>query len=529
MKRFIAMAVAAVVMASGFVVPVMGSNIQQGTNAHQGLGSIQIREIGLGVRVEAIRVLDMSVRSVPGTAFQRIAYTINPNFNDFFAARTVNGQSITTGRLAAEYITALATVPAEYAAFATAVREYVLTNQIDWDYEITNENAQGVVTMHGVELGHYLVFAGAQTSLLANLTSTTPDVCLTFKPETPEVEKEVRIPTAGLEQIRIYDVTSSVPDVNGFNHFTWILHDEMSVGLTFNDDVRIIVDGNTLTRNVDFTVVDALSTDTVRNPGGTAITITLTNPLALFSSATVGSEIHVVYSATINEYAVTGVDGNPNVVRVQYSNDRFNNSEYGETPRDDQSTATVFTFDLELVKVDALDNTMRLEDAIFSLYTTTHPTDGEGNPITTVEQRDHEGTTLFLISDTLRSDNNGIVRWLRNGNPYDITIGAGTFYLFETHAPAGFYRMYEPIIFEVDADVDGNTLNSVTVTSNDVNFDVQNNRVIRALVENVGDEYGLPSTGGIGRTIFMTVGGIVILGSLAGMLISNRKKVKESQ
>jgi fimbrial isopeptide formation D2 family protein/LPXTG-motif cell wall-anchored protein len=352
------------------------------------------------------------------------------------------------------------------------------------------------------------------------LHSTFQTWCTSIKGDLIQVEKEVRNPTAGVDEIRIYDVTSNVPDVTGY--------DEMSRGLTFNDDVRIIVDGNTLTRNVDFTVVDAPSTDTVRNPGGTAITITLTNPLALFSSATVGSEIHVVYSATINEYAVTGVDGNPNVVRIQYSNDRFNNSEFGETPRDDQSTATVFTFDLQLIKVDAIDNNIRLEDAIFSLYTTTQPTDGEGNPIT-VTQRDHEGTTLYQISYTLRSDENGYVRWMRNGNPYNITIGAGTFYLFETHAPAGFYRMYEPIIFEVDADVDGNTLNSVTVTSNDVNFDVQNNRVIRANVVNYGDEYGLPSTGGIGRTIFMTVGGIVILGSLAGMLISNRKKVKESQ
>jgi len=537
MKRFIAMAVAAVVMASGFVVPVMGGSLPTPTPVPHGWqtpGTILIQNVPPGVRVEGIRVLDMTANA----NFTRMAYTINPRFEGFFASRNYNGTPITTGRLAVAYINSLVPNPGGtveeqdqnnplYVAFASDVRQYILDNGIDWDREQDAPiGPNGTVSWTDLPLGHYMVFAGAQTSVIANLTSTTPDVCIRLKGDTIEVDKIVTNPTAGVGEIRVYEVSSTVPDMSGFTTFTWILHDEMSAGLTFNDDVRMYIDG-TAVPAAAFNVVHGPSAHAA-NPGGTAIQITLTNAHALFSGSTIGDDVLLRYSATINDNAVVGVPGNPNTVRIEYSNDRFNNTQTGSTVIDDDSTATVFTFDLQLLKVDYLDNTMTLENAVFSLYTTTHPTDGEGNPIANAPSRVHEdGTTIFLITNTLRSDANGVVRWMRDDNgvesDYDIKIGEGTFYLIETQAPMGFFLMDEPIIFTVNATVNGNVLEGMSVVGDGFTYN-HNTGIISRTIVNYGLDDGLPYTGGIGRTIFMTVGGVVILGSLAGMLIANKKK-----
>ena len=574
MKRFIAMAVAAVVMASGFVVPVMAgnTNLQTGVNAvAANSGRIQVDRLEYGTRVEIVRLLDMTARVHPSdpNVFLRMAYTINPDFEDFFAAINHNGTAITTGRLAVDYINYIheqdeadrrAGNPqnaVRYSDFATAVREYVLSNGIDWVAEGTsvstiNPDRTGSLIFDNLPLGHYLVFAGAQTSVHANLTSTTPSVCIELKGDTIEAEKIVTNPTAGVGEIRIYEVTSAVPDVTGFDSFIWVLHDQMSPGLTFNDDVRMYIDGDRVP-DTAFTVAYDRNPEThATHPNWTAITVTIgTAPQwahGLFAGADVGDEIRLEYSATINDDAVVGSDGNPNIVRIQYSNDRFVNTDYAYTVTDDRTTANVFTFDLELLKVDYYTHndpsatTMLLEDAIFSLYSTTQPRDGNDQLIT-VETRVHEGTTLFLISDTLRSNADGIVRWMRpdaNGDlqEHPITVGAGTYYLFETYAPDGFFVIPVPIRFTVTADVDGNTLVNATVvgTASDFNTEFTMNDdgtsrfgIIRATIINYGLDQRLPDTGGVGTTIFMTIGGVVILGSLAGMLVSNRKKVRKSQ
>jgi len=567
MKRFIAMAVAAVVMASGFVVPVMGSGLQTGAHAaYQNSGRIQVDFVEYGTRVEIVRLLDLTARVNPSNPTQliRFAYTINEDFVDFFEDITFNGSPITTGRLAVEYINSL--TAAEYADFATAVREYVLSTGIGWyregvsptvsyGYGVVRPPNTGPVIFSYLPLGHYVVFAGTQTSVHANLHSSHQTFCIQLKGETIEVEKEVRIPTAGVDNIRIYDVISAVPDVTGFDSFIWVLHDQMSPGLTFNDDVRLFIN-NIAMPDAMFTVnFDRNPSAHATHPNWTNIEITLVGARNVFAEALdasgrfgIGDEIRLEYSATINDDAIVGSEGNPNVVRIQYSNDRFINTSYSYTVIDDGSKATIFTFDLELLKVDYYTHrsntaaTILLEDAIFSLYSTTQPIDGNENPIT-VDTRNHEGTTLYLISDTLRSNADGIVRWMRpdaSGNlqEHPITIGAGTYYLFETAAPDGFYRIYDPFIFTVTADVNGNVLQNATVVGSATDFNTEftfhangtsNFGIIRATIINYGSEHGLPSTGGIGTTIFMTVGGVVILGSLAGMLVSNKKKVKENQ
>ena len=588
MKRFIAMAVAAVVMASGFVVPVMGGNITPGSSpiqtganaADRNMGGIQVDFVEYDTRVEIVRLLDMTARVSPTNPneFIRMAYVINEDFVDFFANITHNGNAITTGRMAVEFINDIHELDRQdrqagrpelavrYSDFATAVREYVLSTGIGWyreavsptmryAYWVNNPPNTGPVIFSNLPLGHYLVFAGTQTSVHANLHSTTMTFCIQLKGDTIEVDKEVRNPTAGVGEVRIYDVTSAVPDVTGFDTFIWVLHDQMSPGLTFNDDVRLFINDIAMPSTAFSVDYDRNPATHATHPNWTIIEITLEGARNIFAEALddngrfdIGDEIRLEYSATINDDAVVGSDGNPNSVRIQYSNDRFINTNYEHTIINDRSTATVFTFDLELLKVDYYTHkdpaatTMLLEDAIFSLYSTTQPRDGNDQLIT-VETRVHDGTTLYLVSDTLRSNSDGIVRWMRpdaSGNlqEHPITVGAGTYYLFETYAPDGFFVIPAPIRFTVTADVDGNVLQNATVVGAATDFNTEftfhddgtsSFAIIRATIINYGLDQRLPDTGGVGTTIFMTIGGVVILGSLAGMLVSNRKKVRKSQ
>ena len=183
-----------------------------------------------------------------------------------------------------------------------------------------------------------------------------------------------------------------------------------------------------------------------------------------------------------------------------------------------------FMFELIITKVDAYDYRFYLEDAVFSLYTTEQPTDGYGNPIADVTTREYEVETLYLISDTLRSNTSGIVRWISDNHDHDINVSAGTFYLFETQAPDGFFRMEEPIRFTVVPTIEYNILQGLVVESPNASFSYNYlTGIISTVVENDGIDTPLPNGRHGGGITHLIVFGVVLLGVLAGIHVVNKK------
>ena len=130
--------------------------------------------------------------------------------------------------------------------------------------------------------GYYLV-AGTGTSAdgktvtaTVALTTTDPKATIKAKLAGNKVEKEitegegVSENTAAVGDVIPYKVSTSVPDMTGYEHYYFILNDTMSKGLTFNNDIEI-----TVTLEDDDGYVEQLTS--TRNGTIPNVTYTITN------------------------------------------------------------------------------------------------------------------------------------------------------------------------------------------------------------------------------------------------------------
>lgn len=216
------------------------------------------------------------------------------------------------------------------------------------------------------------------------------------------------------------------------------------------------------------------------------------------------TEIVVEYSATVTEDAVSGVNGNTNQVTLSYENDPYHEADEdpndpadtpdnpGETP---PSTAIVFTFEIEANKKDGEGNA--LTGAGFTLYELTAP------------------DTWTQVGDEVKGDAMTTFEW--SG------LDQGTYKLVETTVPEG-YNKAEDIEFTITPTYDDQS-DPVKLTALTAQYDTETNddKVTIDVVNNAGSL--LPSTGGIGTTIFYVVGGVLVL--VAVVLLITRKRMKE--
>ncbi|MGM9574686.1 MAG: LPXTG cell wall anchor domain-containing protein, partial [Oscillospiraceae bacterium] len=98
-------------------------------------------------------------------------------------------------------------------------------------------------------------------------------------------------------------------------------------------------------------------------------------------------------------------------------------------------------------------------------------------------------------------------------------LKAGTYYLEEVQAPDGFNKIAGRIAINI------NDNGLATIDNKEGSLVVDGDTPVFAIVNNTGAE--LPSTGGIGTTIFYVVGGILMLG--AAVILVTRKKVSSSK
>lgn len=203
-------------------------------------------------------------------------------------------------------------------------------------------------------------------------------------------------------------------------------------------------------------------------------TITITFKAAYVAGLDTGATITVTYDATINENAVIdSATGNENKVELDYSNQHSEDKVYVET------------YDFQLYKTDG---SSFLDGAGFKLY------DAEtgGNQITV----DKDNTGYYVDAD---SDKEILVDSANGVNVRGLE--PGTYYLEETTVPNGYNKLAarEQVIITTGA----TAAVEITVTNNK------------------GTE--LPSTGGIGTTLFYVIGAILVLG--AGILLVTRRRM----
>lgn len=314
---------------------------------------------------------------------------------------------------------------------------------------------------------------------------------------------------------------TTVPIVSGYTEYTYVIHDEMSAGLTSNvhsnDDVTIKVN------NEDAKKLDKIYyTVTVDPENANKFTVTVDVLKAIADGEMAeGNTLYTYYTGILNENAaVYDVGKQDNKAYLEYSNNPHDNTTKNVTP---EKVVYDWTFKMEVDKVDGESKTP-LSDAKFVLSK-------NGNcSLGTIGDDGTPSNTTDLINLIENSDGSytvapagytgSVVKVMTAGK---ITIkgldDATEYYLYETKAPAGYNRLTDAVKFKITATYNdtGDHYTSVTAAVNDV----EQSSVSVQVANNKGST--LPSTGGIGTTLFYVIGGGLM--AVAAVLLVTKKRM----
>ena len=376
---------------------------------------------------------------------------------------------------------------ADAAAFAKAALAHAEEAKIQ--PKATATAAGTTVQFTGLNLGYYLV--DTTVGSLCSLDTTTPNVEMNEKNEIPPVEKEVKEDSTGNwgeentaeigQTVEFQTTIGAKPGAESY-----VLHDVMSAGLTLDPDS---IEATGLTKGQDATSGDYHVVTTGLNDG---CTFEVVFHQSYLDTITTNTDIVVTYDAVVNENAVIAGDGNSNKTQLKFGED----SNY-ETTWDETKT---YTFKVDVVKTDG-DNKV-LDGAQFKLYNAKTG----GDEIALVE-----------VSDgvyRLAKDGETGVEYITtvNGQLEIKGFDANTnYYLEETKAPDGYNKLAERVEIAVkDANLEASVSND-TWQSGGVH-----------VVNHTGSL--LPTTGGMGTTIFYVAGGAIVIAAAA--MIAYRKRAE---
>lgn len=442
-------------------------------------GSITIDNAVVGKTYTIYRIFDLNSHNNDYTA---INYKVSTKWAAFFQDGvkglnyvTIDDQGYVTWKAGADKV-----------AFAADAYAFAQANGILNDGR--DKATSSTVKFENLTLGYYLV--QSDLGVLCSLDTTMPNVTIKEKNSQPTVDKQVQENSNGIwgdtNDANIGDTVNFKTTINVIDGQpkNYVLHDKMSDGLTFDaGSVEVKIGDRTLTPGSDYTLI-ANPTD------GCTFEIEFKENVLKPNDVVI-----VTYSATLNEKAVIYPEPNTNETKLVYG-------EGSETTWDETKT---FTYQFDLVKTKT-DKTV-LDGAEFKLY----DAKTEGNEIALID----EGNGVYRVATAAEKAAEGFVSaTIKAGKVTIKGLDSGTYYLEETKAPAGYNVLAERVEVKIDhanltATVEGDTY---------VSGGVQ-------VINQTGAE--LPSTGGIGTTVFYVVGGLLVVA--AGVLLVTRKRMSKSE
>lgn len=243
--------------------------------------------------------------------------------------------------------------------------------------------------------------------------------------------------------------------------------------------------------------------------------------------------VTVDYTATLNKDAVIGLDGNPNKVDLTYSNNpnKSGNGDKDNTGKTPEETVVAFTYELDVTKYlgdkSKLANDNEGTKAGFKLSNA-----GETKWATVGADMKITGWVDTAADATeVTTDATGIFKF--------IGLDDGTYVLHETKTPAGYNTM-APLTLQIIAgtvqcqdymeieahDAPDEVLTSLKLKvgdANPVDGTTSDGIVKTEIINQKGSS--LPSTGGIGTTMFYVGGGVLVAG--AGVILITKKRAKK--
>ncbi|MDY4635400.1 MAG: SpaH/EbpB family LPXTG-anchored major pilin [Candidatus Limivicinus sp.] len=464
-----------------------------------GTNSITVKNAVKDQEYKLYKMLDLVV----DTDLTAYSYTVNSAWADFFKAAgetTPAGKGLSYVNIDAQgYVTWKD--GADVAAFAKDAEAFAKQlTALETHTATVDEANAGQFTFEGLEAGYYLVTSTLGTKAIVGTTPGNPNPKIQEKNAAPENVKTVEEDsTSKYGEKNDADIGQTVNFKSTITAQTgaenYVFHDTMSAGLTL-DKASIKVNNVAVTDVQGNDLPDDNYTVSYPSGEGTdGCTFEIAFAQSYLDTITQATTITITYSAELNENAEVGLEGNPNESKLSYGvADSTTGKPSGTTP---PSTTTTYTWDVDVFKYTKNGET---ETALAGAkFTLSKSADGS-NPIALVS----EGNNVYRVAKT------GTVTEITTDTTGKFTIkglDADTYYLTETAAPAGYNKQAGPTTIVIG---ENGTVSVGGVTASEVK-----------ILNQSGTE--LPSTGGMGTTIFYVLGSILVVG--AAVLLVTRKRM----
>lgn len=395
--------------------------------------------------------------------------------------------------------------------------------------------------IHFDEAGYYLVvdttpfnpgdFDHAYNSFLLMVTHANWNVPITPKAEKPSVKKEVfdnfdnqdgtstgdfgSSADHAINEKFQFKLTATLPASTDhaydyYDKYTVCFKDTLSEGITYDGPDSVVIKSN---NNTHDTTIDpskyTIDTKNLENQNYFEVNIHDVKACAKDAGFDLndGATITVTYTAHLNDKAYvntrSGSTENKNSVQLQYSNNPRPGEYWGTTPK---SEVYVYTYQLNNTKRAEKEDGTPLPGAGFRLYSNEACHDEDEIKL----KMNDDGT----YSRDFSTEGKGVEMISSQDGQFNVKgLDAGTYYLKETTPPSGYSACANKEIV-------------ISATHNGNHVELDSSKLSTTIINKKDGGITLPSTGGIGTTIFYVVGGGLMVAAIVLLVTKKRMENK---